>query len=155
MRSEVKVKKKKEETRKRSTLNKKGQTTLLKEENEKVKKSVKIEKNTLKKWLTKTSITYFGLFILDVIVVIYLARMNIVNYVKILDEEIFVSKTRYLLLGRNYINLFFSTFFYCYICLVNKFFLHQKNTKSFLFRLLVILILLNILLFFLFTKRVY
>ena len=155
MRSEVKVKKKKEETRKRSTLNKKGQTTLLKEENEKVKKSVKIEKNTLKKWLTKTSITYFGLFILDVIVVIYLARMNIVNYVKILDEEIFVSKTSYLLLGRNYINLFFSAFFYSYICLVNKFFLHKKNTKNFLFRLLVILLVLNIVLFFLFTKRVY
>ena len=82
--------------------------------------------------------------------IVSLTNTGIIEYKNfmILDEEVFVSKTRYLLLGRNYINLFFSTFFYCYICLVNKFFLHQKNTKSFLFRLLVILILLNILLFF-------
>ena len=86
----------------------------------------------LKKCLTKTNITYITILLLDIILTIYLARQNMVNYAVVLDEEIFISKTRYLLLGRNYINLITTSFFYIYLCIINKFYLHNKNTKKFL-----------------------
>lgn len=123
-------------------------------------KKKKIDKNSkkkidIKKYLTKVNITYFMFFLIDIILVIYLARQNIVNYAVVLDEEIFVSKTRYLLWGRNYVNLIVIAFFYVYGCLVNKFFLKRKLSKKFLLWLLAILLVLNVLLFIIFTKRVY
>lgn len=109
----------------------------------------------LKKYLTKINITYFFIFLVDIIMVILMARRNVVNYVSIFDEEIFVSKTRYLLFGRNYINLVITAFFYIYTCFVTKFFLNLKNKKKFLILLFIILSLVNMLLFFFFTKKVY
>ena len=122
------------------------------------KNSVKNKKEKSKNFchfFTKVNVTYSILFLLDIILVIYSARKNIVNYVTVLDEDVFVSKTRYLFFGRNYINLIITSFFYLYICLMNRFFLQRKNTKKFLVLLLVILVILNLILFFLFTKRVY
>lgn len=107
------------------------------------------------KYLTKTNITYFVFFLIDIILVIYLARGNRVNYVLIFDEEIFVSKTKYLLWGRNYVNVIATSFFYIYGCLLNKFYLKRKNTKKFLISLLAILLIVNVLLFIIFTKRIY
>lgn len=107
------------------------------------------------RFITKVNVTYFILFLLDIGLVIYFARQNIVNYVTVWNQDIFVSKTKYLLFGRNYINLIIIGFFYLYICLINRFFLKRKNTKRFLGWLLVILAGLNIGLFVLFTKRVY
>ena len=125
----------------------------------KVKKK-KIDNNSnkkidIKKYLTKVNITYFVFLLVDIVLVIYLARQNIVNYAVILDKEIFVSKTRYLLWGRNYVNVIVIAFFYIYGCLLNKFFLKRKLSKKFLVGLLAILLILNVLLFIIFTKRVY
>ena len=113
------------------------------------------DKNILKKYLNKVNVTYFLLFLFDVVLVIYLARKNIINYVEVLDEEILVGKMKYLFLGRNYINVVVILFFYIYICLINRFFLHRKNTVKFLLLSLVVLVILNVLLFILFSKRVY
>lgn len=113
------------------------------------------EKINLRKYMTKTNITYSILLLLDVVLIIYLARQNIVNYVVVSDVEIFVSKTRYLLWGRNYINVIVIAFFYIYTLLINKFILHKKSTKKFLILLFIVLVLLNVLLFIIFTKRVY
>lgn len=107
------------------------------------------------KYLTKVNITYFIFFLIDIILVIYLARGNRVNYVLIFDEEVFVSKTKYLLWGRNYVNVIVTAFFYIYGCLLNKFYLKRKFNKKFLALLLAILLVLNVLLFVIFTKRVY
>lgn len=107
------------------------------------------------KYFTKVNITYFVFFLIDIILVIYLARGNKVNYVLMLDEEIFLSKTKYLLWGRNYVNVIVTAFFYIYGCLLNKFYLKRKNTKKFLLWLLAILLIVNILLFIIFTKRIY
>ena len=74
---------------------------------------------------------------------------------KVLDQDIFVSKTSYLLFGRNYINLIITIFFYLYICLINRFFLKRKNTKRFLWWLLIGIIFLNLVLFFCFTRKIY
>ena len=109
----------------------------------------------LKKYLTKTNITYITILLLDIILTIYLARQNMVNYAVVLDEEIFISKTRYLLLGRNYINLITTSFFYIYLCIINKFYLHNKNTKKFLLYSLLILTITNITLFIIFTQKIY
>ena len=57
------------------------------------------DKNILKKYLNKVNVTYFLLFLFDVVLVIYLARKNIINYVEVLDEEILVGKMKYLFLG--------------------------------------------------------
>lgn len=114
------------------------------------------KKNTMNsKYLTKVNVTYFIFFLMDIILVIYLARGNKVNYVLMFDEEIFLSKTKYLLWGRNYVNIIVTTFFYIYGCLLNKFYLKRKNTKKFLLLLLVILLIVNILLFVIFTKKIY
>ena len=123
-------------------------------------KKKKIDNNSnkkidIKKYLTKVNITYFVFLLVDIVLVIYLARQNIVNYAVILDKEIFVSKTRYLLWGRNYVNVIVIAFFYIYGCLLNKFFLKRKLSKKFLVGLLAILLILNVLLFIIFTKRVY
>ena len=121
------------------------------------KKSNNISKymKRLKKYLTKTNTTYLVILLLDIILTIYLARQNMVNYAVVLDEEIFISKTRYLLLGRNYINLITTPFFYIYLCIINKFYLHNKNTKKFLLYSLLILIITNITLFIIFTQKIY
>ena len=127
-------------------------------------KNVIVRKNTIfeilkkidwSKILTKVNITYFVLVVLDIVLVIYMARQNVVNYVVILDQEIFVSKTKYLLFGRNYINLIIMTFIYIYTCLIAKFFLKKKITRKFLGCLLVGIFIFNILLFFIFTRKVY
>lgn len=125
--------------------------------NNKDKKVVTSEKKRVdwKKIFTKVNITYAILLLLDIVLVIYLARKNIVNYVEVLGVEVFASKTRYLLWGRNYVNLVVIVFFYIYTCLINKFFLKRKNTKKFLILLLAILVILNVFLFVLFTKKIY
>ena len=107
------------------------------------------------KYLTKVNVTYASLLLIDIILVIYLARQNIVNYVVISDIEVFVSKTKYLLWGRNYVNLIVIPFIYIYTCLINKFFLKRKNTKKYLILLLIGITILNCLLFIIFTKKVY
>lgn len=109
----------------------------------------------IKKYLTKQNITYFTILLFDIILTIYLARHNMVNYAIVLDEEIFISKTRYLLWGRNYINLITTTFFYIYLLIINKFFLHNKNTKKFLLYSLLIITILNLSIFIIFTKKIY
>ena len=152
------VKKQPRKSQKTQVVKKNKESVSLKEGKENLNnKGVKLvsTKINFKELLTKNNITYFILFLLDVILVVYSARKNVVNYVVISEQEFFVSKTKYLLWGRNYINLFIIGFFYIYICLVNKFFLRRKNTKKFLVWLLAILVFLNGLLFFLFTKKVY
>lgn len=131
----------------------------IKKENKKVKTQTtqldKKNKNILKKYLNKINVTYFLLFLFDIALVIYLARQNVINYVEVLDEEILVGEMKNLFLGRNYVNIIVIVFFYIYICLINRFFLHRKNTIKFLILLLVVLVILNVLLFVLFSKRVY
>jgi len=105
--------------------------------------------------LGKKNIAYFVLFLLDIIFVIYLARRNIVNYVEFSGHDIFITDKKNMFFGRNYINVIVTVFFYIYFCMINRFILKEKNTKKFLFILFFILVVLNGLLFYLFTKRVY
>ena len=117
-----------------------------------------VEKDIIKRnkiFLKKDVITFLILIFFDIVLVIYSARLNVINYAVVFDKEIFISKTSYLLLGRNYVNVIIIAFFYIYGCLINKFFLKRKNTKKFLFFFLLILIIINIMLFAIFTKKVF
>lgn len=113
------------------------------------------EDNMFKSLTKKELISYISLFLVDVILVIFCAKQNIVHYVDYGDMNFFVSKTRYLLWGRNYVNLIIITFFYIYGCVMNRFFLQRRNTKKFLIWFLVSLLVVNVILFLIFTKRVY
>lgn len=109
----------------------------------------------IKKRMTKKNVTYLFLGVIDVILIICVARKNVVNYADFLGKSIFVGDEKNLILGRNNISIVVTLFFYGYICLVNRFFLGQKNTKKFLVSLLFILVVLNGILFYCFTTRVY
>ena len=143
------------EKKQKSQINKKSKKKVICQKNNMPDLNAKLFMKNIKKHLTKEFITFFVVFLLDIILVVWLAGKNVVNYAVIMDKEIFVSKTRYLLFGRNYVNLIVITFFYIYTCLVNKFFLHRKNSKRFLIFLFVFLAILNVGLFVLFTKRIY
>lgn len=115
-----------------------------------------IKKSTFKeKIFTKKNITYFIMFVVDIILIIYVARKNVVNYVDITDKSIFIGDKKNLWLGRNYISPIVTSFFYLYTCILNRYFLKEENTKKFLLGLFFFLITLNGLLFYLFTIRVY
>ncbi len=109
----------------------------------------------LKKRISKKTITYLFLIMADVFLIIYVARKNVVNYADFFGKSIFVGEKKNLFLGRNNISLIVTLFFYLYICLMNRFFLKQKNTKKFFIGLLLFLVILNGVLFYCFTTRVY
>lgn len=115
-----------------------------------------LEKDSWFRNLTKREVISYGiLFLVDIVLVIFCARQNVVHYVDYGEIDFFVSKTRYLLWGRNYVNLIIIAFFYIYGCVMNRFFLQRKNTKKFLIWFLVSLLVINVTLFLIFTKRVY
>lgn len=108
------------------------------------------------KLITKENMFYTVLLILDIAIIIYSARHNYANYI-LLDnsKKMFVGRTKNLLFGKNYITLITTTFFYIYILLSNKILFHKKNTSKFVITTIIILLILNITLFYLFTKRIY
>jgi hypothetical protein len=128
-------------------MTKKTKTTLKKENSLKIK---------IKKFITKETIFYFILLVLDIAIIIYSARHNYANYVSLDNtKKVFVGKTKHLLFGKNYITLITTIFFYVYILLSNKILFHKKNKKKFIVTTALILLILNITLFYLFTKRIY
>lgn len=107
------------------------------------------------KYFTKKNITYVVLILIDLILVLCFARRNVVHYVKYNGSKRMIGRMRYLLFGRNYINLILTTFMYFYFLGMNRFFLKERNTKKFIILLFCLIIVVNFVLFFLFTKRVF
>ena len=100
------------------------------------------------------NIFYLVLAIVDVVTIIYFARHNIVNYVKVGEKTVLISSTKNLLLGKNYIVLITSAFFYIYTIVTRKILFKQNLTKKFVLLLLAFIFGLNIALFYLFTKKI-
>lgn len=100
------------------------------------------------------NIFYLVLAIVDVATIIYFARHNIVNYVKVGEKTVLISSTKNLLLGKNYIVLITSAFFYIYTIVTRKILFKQNLTKKFVLFLLAFIFGLNIALFYLFTKKI-
>ena len=130
---------------------------------ERKRSRIKSKKNTekkkyklfLSKILTKENIANFLIILFDIILVIYCAFKNKVNYVNIFNQKFFVGETKYLLFGRNYINLIIIGFFFGYFLLMNKFFLKKKITKKFMILSFICLVVINLVLFYIFSKRIY
>ena len=109
----------------------------------------------IKKYITKDNIFYFVLLLIDISIIIYSARHNYANYVTINRKKVFIGKTKNILFGRNYIVLITTLFIYVYTLLSNKILLHKENKKEYIIKYGLLLLLLNITLFYIFTKRIY
>ena len=109
----------------------------------------------IKKYITKDNIFYFVLLLIDISIIIYSARHNYANYVTINNEKVFIGKTKNMLFGRNYIVIITTLFIYVYTLLSNKILLHKENKKEYIIKYGILLLLLNITLFYIFTKRIY
>lgn len=130
------------EIKKKSKSNQKKQTITIKE------KELEIQKKY-------QNIFYIVLAIVDLATIIYFARHNIVNYVKVGEKKVLISSTKNLLLGKNYIVLITSAFFYIYTIVTKKLLFKQKLNKKFVLLLLTFIFGLNIALFYIFTKKIF
>ena len=127
-----------------------------KNKKESSKKKTNIKKNEVKekKYLTKENIIYAIILLVDIFLVIYTARKNIVNYVTIENKRKYIGKKYILFFGRNYITLLITFIIYAYYIILNKIKLKKKHTKKHLIITLIGLFIFNCLLFYLFTKKV-
>ena len=103
----------------------------------------------------KNKLVLLILGLLDIILIIWCARGNVANYVMLDGEDIFVGETKNLLLGRNYITLVITIFIYVYGLLINKILLKNKIRFKYWVILFIIALVVNMLLFYLFTNKVY
>lgn len=119
------------------------------------KKKNKKEKLNLKKYITKQNIIYLIIAISDIFLIIYSARKNMINYVKIENKKMYLGAKTNLIFGRNYISLVTTLVVYTYTLLINKVYFKKKtNIKNYII-FLILLLLLNCLIFYIFTNRVY
>lgn len=119
------------------------------------KKTNKKEKLNLKKYITKQNIIYLIIAISDIFLIIYSARKNMINYVKIENKKMYLGAKTNLIFGRNYISLVTTLVVYTYTLLINKVYFKKKtNIKNYII-FLILLLLLNCLIFYIFTNRVY
>lgn len=119
------------------------------------KKTNKKQKLNLKKYITKQNIIYLIIAISDIFLIIYSARKNMINYVKIENKKMYLGAKTNLIFGRNYISLVTTLVVYTYTLLINKVYFKKKtNIKNYII-FLILLLLLNCLIFYIFTNRVY
>lgn len=119
------------------------------------KKTNKKQKLNLKKYITKQNIIYLIIAISDIFLIIYSARRNMINYVKIENKKMYLGAKTNLIFGRNYISLVTTLVVYIYTLLINKVYFKKKmNIKNYII-FLILLLLLNCLIFYIFTNRVY
>ena len=104
---------------------------------------------------TKANIIYFWIGLFDVICVVGCARYNKAQYFKLLGNDYFVGTTKYLVFGRNYVNVIITLFFYIYFLLIRKFILKRKNEKMIVIGVFLILFVINIILFSCFSAKIY
>ena len=118
-------------------------------------KTNKKQKLNLKKYITKQNIIYLIIAISDIFLIIYSARRNMINYVKIENKKMYLGAKTNLIFGRNYISLVTTLVVYIYTLLINKVYFKKKiNIKNYII-FLILLLLSNCLIFYIFTNRVY
>lgn len=144
--NEVKKTNKKNSNNKKSSNNKKNVTSKKKKVDNKLFNFINNNRFKL----------VFGLLLLiDIIMIICFAKDNYANYAVVEGKSIFIGKTRNLLFGRNYVGLIVTFFIYIYGIIVNKYFFKKKINIKILVLILLGLLLFNMLLFYLFTNKIY
>jgi len=114
------------------------------------------EKFEIKEYLTKENIIYFLVALADIIIIIYSARKNIINYVTIENKNpIYLGAKHNLFFGRNYITIVTTIITYIYIIILNKFYLKKELKIKQLILLLFLILIVNCIIFYLFTIKVY
>ena len=116
---------------------------MLKKENADVKKT------------KKKIIIYSIIMLIDIIMIFLFAKRNILHFVVVGNKKVNVSGTNRMLFGKNYITLIVTFFLYIYICMINKVVFKEKKKELFYVILFLGLIIINILLFVICSKRVY
>ncbi len=119
------------------------------------KKTNKKQKLNLKKYITKQNIIYLIIAISDIFLIIYSARRNMINYVKIENKKMYLGAKTNLIFGRNYISLVTTLAVYIYTLLINKVYFKKKLNILIYIIFLILLLLSNCLIFYIFTNRVY
>ena len=115
----------------------------------------KNDKNKTNKIINKQNIIYSLIILIDILIIIYAARHNFINYVTINKKSFYLGNKRNLFLGRNYITLLTTVIVYLYFLLINKYYFHKKINKKYLILILLGLLIINCLIFYLFTIKVY
>ena len=95
------------------------------------------------------------LILLDFFLIVFMARKNTINYVVIDGKDIFIGETKNLVLGRNYITLVITLFIYFYGVAINKILLRNKIRFIYMILIFLGILILNMLMFYLFTNKVY
>ena len=114
------------------------------------------KKLIIKEKLTKKNIFNLLICLIDITLIIYFARHNYANYVTSKTEgTFFIGDSKDLLFGKNYIVIIFSSFIYIYTLIINILLFKIKYSNKKQLKLFIITFLINIVLFFIFTKRIY
>ena len=95
------------------------------------------------------------IIVLNLVLIIYVAKQNTANYANVNGEKVFVGNTKNLLFGRNYITLIITIFTNIYYLVMNKLILKNKFNKKQLILIFIGILLFNMLTFYIFTKKVY
>ena len=98
---------------------------------------------------------YMFLVIVDVVMVVFMSRNNVVHLVRLNGKQIILGSTKYLLFGRNYVNLVIISFFSIYTIILQRFLFKKRIIWNYVIFTVLFYFLLNIILFYCFTKRVY
>ena len=114
------------------------------------------DKKNIKKYLTKENIIYSIIILIDIAIIIYFARKNIINYVTIENRDpIYLGNKHNLYFGRNYITLFTTLIVYIYIIVLNKVYLKKEIRMKNLILFFISILILNCIIFYMFTIKVY
>ena len=116
------------------------------------KRKEKLKENIIK---NKNILVLIVLLIIDIVLIIYVAKENVSHYVNVNGKDIFIGKTKNLLLGRNYITVVVSVFIYLYGLLINKVMLGNKINIKKLVLIFIGILILNMIVFCIFTNRIY
>lgn len=121
----------------------------------KKKNTINSKRKNLKKFIENKDYIYLFLLLINVVFTVFIAKKNSVHYVKVLGNSVLVSNGKFLFLGRGYINLLIIGFFSLYTILIRKLLLKKKITFKSSALIIALYFVVDILLFYLFVKRIF
>ena len=113
------------------------------------------KKKSFKDFIKNKNYIYLFLLLINIVFTIYIAKKNSVHYVKILDNDVLISNDKFLFWGRSYINLLIIGFFSLYTILIRRFLLKKKITFKSSILIILLYFVLDVILFYLFIKRIF
>ena len=113
------------------------------------------QKKSLEVFLKNKNYLYVIVVVINILFTIFMARQNKINYVNITGSNVMLGENNYLYFGRNYINLVIIGFFSLYTMLLRRFLIKKKLTWKFVILTLIFYFILDIIVFCIFTKRIF